>query len=196
MDIFTRIIFWQIWGGMQLNIRRILFEAKRKFLFCMIRPSFLKRKEKVYLVIVNYCICYVLYQWKSISLPEPWSYSYEQEWLQTIWGSTSWSPRVWDRVWGWSTPEGYGEESAWNQCYSWKVNNKPRTILHDIIHSIMIGLELLQGKSGKLDWRLAGFYQLRGWDIIFIFTQGMHSVDGFHWGAACSRPFVNETGWQ
>lgn len=149
MDIFTRIIFWQIWGGMQLNIRRILFEAKCKCLFCMIRPSFLKRKEKVHLVIVNYCICYVLYQWKSISLPEPWSYSYEQEWLQTIWGSTSWSPRVWDRVWGWSTPKGYGEESAWNQCYSWKVNNKPRTILHDIIHSIMIGLELLQGKSGK-----------------------------------------------
>lgn len=36
---------------MQLNIRRILFEAKRKFLFCMIRPSFLKRKEKVHLVI-------------------------------------------------------------------------------------------------------------------------------------------------
>ena len=144
MDIFKRIIFWQIWGGMQLNIRRILFEAKRKCLFCMIRPSFLKRKEKVHLVIVNYCICYVLYQWKSISLPEPWSYSYEQEWLQTIWGSTSWSPRVWDRVWGWSTPEGYGEESAWNQCYSWKVNNKPRTILHDIIHdSIMMGLELL-----------------------------------------------------
>lgn len=115
----------------------------------MIRPSFLKRKEKVHLVIVNYCICYVLYQWKSISLPEPWSYSYEQEWLQTIWGSTSWSPRVWDRVWGWSTPKGYGEESAWNQCYSWKVNNKPRTILHDVIHSIMMGLELLQGKSGE-----------------------------------------------
>lgn len=65
----------------------------------------------------------------------------------------------------------------------------------------MIGLELLQGKSGEWKYYIHAselvmyIVRLKAGTSFSYSHKGMHSVDGFHWGVACSRPFVNGTGW-